>query len=238
MSEKLKDIDVVLVNSQDSKNVGAVCRVMKTMGLSSLSLVGLMDIDFLKAKVLAVHARDILEGARYFDSLEDALGDESFIAGITRRRGKKRKYLSFSPEELAEKICLIEKGRVALVFGNEATGLTDEQLAYCHIAVSIPSSALFPSLNLSHAVQVITYQIFRKLNSTYNAAYSPVSNKKLLKTVSTIVRSLENIGFFKQVSSDDMAIFFKDILARAFLSRREAERIEAIFKKIHGLMRR
>jgi tRNA/rRNA methyltransferase len=211
---------------------------MKTMGLTSLSIV--MDglIDPAQARALAHHAADVLGQAVIFPDLPAALGGAALVAGTTRRRGKKRKYFNIFPEQLAERVRLRPEGEVAVVFGNEDDGLTDAELAACHLAVTIPSSPAFPSLNLSHAVQLVCYEIFRALTraSRTLTPFSPISVREIDALVSVIIRSLKAIGFFTVVGPDSMAVFWKDIIARAGLSAGEAQRLGVVFRKIGGLV--
>ena len=211
---------------------------MKNMGLTSLRIVGSENIDLEKASIVAVHAKDILERARFFHTIEEATNDVSLIAGVSRRRGKRRKYFAVAPDVLAERICLMDGKKTALVFGNEATGLTDDELAKCHIAVAIPSSALFPSINLSHSVQILAYEIYTKSSSHQSCGYTPITNQALGALIRDVIESLRGIGFFKQVGPDDMFVFLRDILARAQLSDKESERMRLLFRKIHGLAAR
>jgi TrmH family RNA methyltransferase len=232
-------VKVVLVGPQDAKNVGAVCRAMKTMGLGSLCLVGSSELDLEAAAVTAVHAADLLHRAALVDELSAALSDTVLAAGITRRRGKLRKYLSLTPEQLADRVASIDSGTVALVFGNEASGLSDEELALCQVAVHIPSSPDFPSLNLSHAVQVVAYQLFRELAERAGTGrFRPIIRQRLEALVAQILSTLQEIGFFSQGSREEMGVFLRDILGRAALARREAERLAVIFRKVSGLFRR
>ncbi|MDR1618645.1 MAG: RNA methyltransferase [Treponema sp.] len=163
----LRDIVVVLSRVSEPGNVGAVCRAMKNMGLSRLRIAGpgpFSDQDEALIRARAVHAADIWERAEFFDSLGPALADLSLAVGVTRRRGRCRKQASLSPGKLAA--WFREKpGSVALVFGNERTGLEDHELDLCNIASHIPASGAFPSLNLSHAVQIYAYELFLALGS-------------------------------------------------------------------------
>ncbi|MBN2533050.1 MAG: TrmJ/YjtD family RNA methyltransferase [Spirochaetales bacterium] len=235
MHDLFDKIQVILVHPRSSRNIGAVCRAMKTMNIHTLSIIKGGTIDPVEVKHLAVHAYDIFEKATVYDNLEDALPDVSLIAGISRRRGKKRKYFAITPEELAEKIAQ-NSGKTALVFGNEESGLTEKELSYCHLAVKIPSSPLFPSLNLSHAVQIITYQVFRALSKSAFPLYTPINHAQLTSLTGIIIKSLKNIGFFSRGDPEELSLFFKDILGRSQLSGREARRLEVIFRKISGLI--
>lgn len=124
--------------------------------------------------------------------------------------------------------------RAAIVFGNERTGLTDEELDECTLGVTIPSSENFASLNLSHAVQIICYELFRQSKPHYTG-YTPLPLSRIDKTVATITDNLQQIGFFKITGKPDMEKFWRGILSRAAISESEAQYIEKIFTKAAGL---
>ncbi|MCF6336165.1 MAG: RNA methyltransferase, partial [Spirochaetales bacterium] len=152
----------------------------------------------------------------------------------TRLLGKKRKYLSIYPEELAIKIGELSRGTVSIVFGRESDGLTAEELSICNIAVKIPSSPAFPSLNLAQAVQVIAYSLFRAENRE-KVSYIPIDLEKMKNLMENVVLSLEEINFFKKNEKEELRHFFTDIFMRAGISLAESEKIEKNFKKIAGL---
>lgn len=252
-----KRYQVVLVRPEDGANVGAVCRAMKTMGIARLVLVdlspGRLDID--RVKHVSVHAFDIFENALFKSGLDEALSDSALSAGFTRRQGKRRKYISYLPEQLVEKTLELRSGEVSLVFGNERTGLTEEELNCCDCSVTIPSDLRFPSLNLSHAVQIITYLLFRSEageavkadrtgqaegaaeagDSASAARNYPVTRNELETTVASVTVDLERIGFFTLTGKEEMGRFLRDIFARALISPAEAERLESLFQKIADL---
>ena len=241
----LSHVRIILENPQSAKNIGSVCRAMKNMGFSKLYIAGSIPEDFEKAAVTAIHASDILEQAVITESVEKALEGTVYSAAISRRRGKKRKYFSISPENLADAVlplCTAEEeagsteSRIAIVFGNEVSGLNEHDLGLCNTAVRIQSSDLFPSLNLSHAVQLITYVIYHEaLKEKEFKGYRPINREELEVLTSEIAGNLKNIGFFKQVDDSDMKSFFRDIFARAGVSAGEAKRLKNIFSKIEGL---
>ena len=146
----------------------------------------------------------------------------------------------FKPGEFAEFADLQTSNgaKVAVVFGNERTGLTDSQLDECNVGVTIPSSSNFGSLNLSHAVQIMSYHLFRKSLSTKNliqAGYTPLSLERVDKMVQNITDEMQKIGFFKMPGREDMENFWRSILSRASLSEGEAKYLEKTFSKIAGL---
>jgi TrmH family RNA methyltransferase len=230
-----RNVRIVLVRPRDPRNVGAACRAMRCMGITSLAIVPDGIVDPTQARTLAHYASDVLENARVYPDLRSAVEDAVLIAGTTRRRGKNRKYFSLFPEQLAERIAAIGEGTIAVLFGNEETGLTDEELALCHLAVTIPASPEFPSLNLSHAVQVVCYEIFRARTRGKLTPFAPIPAREVDSLVSVITRSLKAIGFFRVVGPDSMGVFFRDILGRAGLSVNEAKRLGVVFRKIAGL---
>jgi TrmH family RNA methyltransferase len=206
--------------------------------MTRLSIAGGRALDVEEVKILAVHAFDVFESAAFFPALAPALRGTAFSCGITRRRGRRRKYGSLLPSELARTIGRMKVGRVALVFGNEEAGLSDSELGLCDAAAHIPSSPLFPSLNISHAVQIVAYEIFIALCGDGAGSFDPVSRENLDEVVEKMTSALGSLGFFKQVSPSDMTVFFRDILSRAMLEEREARRLYKVFEKVEGIARK
>lgn len=236
METELQRFQVVLVEPQTSGNVGSVCRAMKTMGFSRLAIVGrtadYFDLD--QVKTFALHAQDIFAGAVFVESLPEAVTDSIVAAGITRRRGKYRKYFSLLPEQLAGHVAEMGAGTVSLVFGRESDGLTDEELAHCNVAVRIPSSERFPSLNLSHAVQVLTYTLSREYRPSMQA-FQAIDQQRLLEMSRVVTDSFDEIGFFKQNEKEEVGRFFRDIFSRSGLSESETARLIKMFRKMARL---
>ena len=237
MNMDLNKVYVVLCRPEESRNVGAACRAMANNGISHMRIVGKReDFDAERVRILAIHAADIWEKAEFFDSIQEATADCIISAATTRRRGKKRKGKLFLPEEFCSFVKESD-GKIAVVFGNERTGLTDEEVEACSAAVTIPSSEGFMSLNLSHAVQIICYHIFRAQDPNLKG-YTKIDLSRLDKTVQCIADNLQKIGFFKIAGRPDMENFWRGILARASLSESEAQYIEKTFTKTAGLAAR
>lgn len=235
---KLSNIVIVLDHPDESRNIGAACRAMANNDISDLRIVGKKEnYDLERIYTLAIHAKDIFDNARFFDNIRQATADCTISAGTTRRRGKKRGKLLL-PEEFAQMAGeKTENAKVAVVFGNERAGLSDEQLDECTLGVTIPSSDNFGSLNLSHAVQIMSYQFFRQKKGNITG-YTPLSLERLDKTVDTITDNLQTIGFFKMPGREDMENFWRSILARASLSESEAQYLEKTFTKMSGLAKK
>ncbi len=233
MESFLDRIQIILVEPQDAANIGAVCRAMKTMGITRLGIVGTEQYDENRVFTLALHAKEIYINSRRYRTLKDALEESVISFGASRRRGKFRKYFSLSTSDMAEKIALIKEGNVSIVFGRESDGLTDKELALCDGAVRIPTSDLFPSLNLAQAVQIITYTLFSY--SKPLGSYSPITRAELEYLTDVITGSLDSIGFFKLEEKEEVGRFFRDIFARSLMSKSEAKRVEKMFRKMAAL---
>lgn len=238
MSQSFLDrIVVVLCRPEGSMNIGAVCRCMENMGISRLSLVGdLKGIDDEKVRMMAVHSYWIFEKARRFENLTDALGESVLASGITRRRGKNRKRLSRLPEELASFASKTSEGDITLVFGNEQNGLNDEELASCTEACHIPSHPDNPSLNLSHAVQLLCYSFYRESIKEKAGYCTPVPLDVIDSLAETVELTLTHSGYYDKPDRFKTKLFFRDIFARALLTKREADHMEKVFQKLRSLM--
>lgn len=154
----LQDIRIVLVNTSHSGNIGSVARAMKTMGFSKLYLVDpACEVDS-HASALAAGATDVLGDAVTVDKLEDAIADCSLVIG-TSARSRTLSWPMVDPRECAQKLVTESNdGPVALVFGRENSGLTNEELQLCNYHVCIPANPEYSSLNLAMAVQTLTYE--------------------------------------------------------------------------------
>jgi tRNA/rRNA methyltransferase/tRNA (cytidine32/uridine32-2'-O)-methyltransferase len=233
---RLSDIVIVLSRPSESGNIGAVCRAMKNMGLSRLRLVAPAVDDETALRVRAVHAEDVWENAETFGSLTEAIADCTFAAGTSRRRGHKRKPITMNPHELAAYLAGRE-GKTALVFGNERTGLETPELALCNLASHIDTNAGFPSLNLSHAVQIYCYEMRAALSGLDVPAghWEPIDRAATDTLVGSISDSLAKIGFYQYRGREEQEIFFRDLVNRAGLTVNEARYLGNIFAKASKL---
>lgn len=155
----LARIRIVLSHPSHPGNIGGAARAMKTMGLSRLVLVNPKVFPDPAAEARATGATDVLAGARVVDSLEEALAGTVLVAALTSRRRDLMAPVRWARDAAAELVAATLQGDVALVFGNETSGLSNEELALCRMPVMIPANAEFASLNLAAAVQVLCYEL-------------------------------------------------------------------------------
>lgn len=155
----LENIRIVLVNTSHTGNIGSAARAMKTMGLSNLYLVDPEQAPDGKASALAAGAGDVLGNARTVATLEEAVADCGLVVG-TSARSRTHSWPMLEPRECGEKLIReVSEYPVALVFGRENNGLTNEELQQCHFHVCIPANPDYSSLNLAMAVQTLSYEV-------------------------------------------------------------------------------
>lgn len=155
----LQNIRIVLVETSHTGNMGSVARAMKTMGLSSLYLVNPLVKPDSQAISLAAGASDVIGDAKIVDTLDDAIAGCSLVVG-TSARSRSLPWPMLDARECGVKS--VEEGAqapVALVFGRERVGLTNEELQKCHYHVAIQANPEYSSLNLAMAVQIIAYEV-------------------------------------------------------------------------------
>ncbi|MCS7199540.1 MAG: RNA methyltransferase [Caldimicrobium sp.] len=157
----LENISVVLVNPLYPENIGATARACANFGISNLILVNPQDLTKLPMEAMATkEGKAILDGMQIYSDLSSALAGFNLVIGTTARLGKRR-LVHYTSKEIAPLICEYSfNNRIAILFGNERLGLSNEELYYCDKVVTIPTTER-ASLNLSQAVVVILYEIFQ-----------------------------------------------------------------------------
>ena len=190
----------ILVNTQLGENIGACARSMKNFGFSKLHIVS-PKINFPnhKTKATSVGAYDIINKAKIFNNVEKAIEPFNLVIALSaRRRDINKRHISLKSFQniLKKKKNL----KIGLIFGPEASGLSNKDLSYSNYILQIPTSNNFKSLNLSHSLTVICYEIFKLMNENklkkdnYNLKVS--SKSKVSAIVRHLVFLLENKGFF------------------------------------------
>ncbi|HGF7543796.1 tRNA (cytosine(32)/uridine(32)-2'-O)-methyltransferase TrmJ [Vibrio paracholerae] len=155
----LERVKVVLVGTTHSGNIGSAARAMKVMGLSQMVLVDPQCQVDAQAIALAAGASDIALNAQIYPTLEAAVADCGLVVG-TSARSRTLEWPMLEPRECGEKlISEANQHSVAMVFGRERTGLTNDELQLCHYHVCVPANPEYSSLNLAMAVQLLSYEV-------------------------------------------------------------------------------
>jgi len=179
----MPDIRIVLVNPSHPGNVGAAARAMKNMGLNELYLVKPQEFPDPRAIWRAAGAKDLVESARVVENLDEALGDCHFVVG-TSARERRIPWPLVNPKVCAERVYQQGPGiRVAILFGREDSGLTNEELQRCNLHVNVPTSDNYRSLNLAMAVQIVCYELRMRsleLAECHSPDSSPQQGREIL----------------------------------------------------------
>lgn len=189
-------VRVVLVQTQHPGNIGSAARAMKTMGFTDLALVAPDSFPHPEADVLAVGADDVLKAARRFATLKEAVADCGYVIGSTARL-RSMHHDTHTPRELAQRLTTSIGGRIALVFGSERTGLSNEDFELCHALVSIPANPEFRVLNLAAAVQILCYELRQGFAPALHKVpeHLPVPQREMEYFFEHLEKVLLEIGF-------------------------------------------
>ncbi|MBI5640815.1 MAG: RNA methyltransferase [Nitrospirae bacterium] len=232
---KWKDnISFVLVETRESGNIGASARALKNLGFSRLELVSPWKFPSDEAGWFAHGAEDILSNVRVYPELAPVLKEKSVIIGTTRRTGKKRG-LVYPVREAAEKIRLLAKNsRVALLFGREDRGLTNNEAAACSSLIRIPASPENPSFNLAQAVLIVAYEL-SSTDYKENASPSVILSDEFSNLFQRLLQIMEMAGYAPKGIRDSAGEIMRDlrrIMARAGITEREARMLHGILSQV------
>jgi len=240
----LPSIAVVLSRTSHPGNIGAAARAMKTMGLSDLRLVAPRRFPDPEAVALAAGGADVLDSARVVASLEEALVDRVLSVGFTAR-GRGLSLPAATVRECApEIVAAAAEGGVALVFGNETSGLSNDELGRCQRVATIPSSAAYPSLNLAAAVQVACYEVALASEAHAPAAaraHPPATGKDVESLFAHLESSMIASGYLDPKRPGKLMERFRRLFGRARLERAEVKALRGMldaFEKKMGRARR
>jgi len=239
MSEILPRFRIVLCRTSHPGNIGAAARAMKNMGLADLRLVAPLRFPAPEAEWMASSATDVLEGARVHATLQEAIGD---CVGAFALSARPREWsLQVKPvrDAAIDAIGRAADGPVAIVFGSEKAGLSNEELLACQMLVHIPANPEYSSLNLAQAVQVFCYE----LRMAAGEGAVPAARAEKLATVgdveglySHLERVATDSGFLDPVEPKRLKERFRRIFSRITLEREEVNVLRGLLKSLtkHG----
>ena len=229
----LENVTIVLKGPKFPGNIGSAARCAMNMGISQMIVVGNRDLDNEEVRQMATHvAKHIVEGIRHFDTLDEALAGFSWVVGTTARQGSGRGP-AVSPRRMAEILVgLSKKNEIALLFGPEDKGLTNDDLRFCQTVVTIPTVG-FKSLNLSHAVMVICYELMiARMEQDNGHAPKLASVKELEGMYAQLKETLLAIGFLLPDNPDYWMMHLRRLFARTTLLAREVKILRGICRQI------
>ncbi|MBI4745935.1 MAG: RNA methyltransferase [Deltaproteobacteria bacterium] len=231
----LENISVILVKTKTPGNIGSIARCMMNMGLSRLILVRPPEYKNGDALRMAAGAHGILERAEVFPTLKKAVAGHGLVYGTTRQIGGHHRKNLYTAREAAERVVpLLSENRIGIVFGREVNGLDNDDIALCNELISIPSSDAFPSLNLSHAVMVVAYELFvaagARLHSVNKEKLADVAD--LENFYEQLEQTVDEIRFFNKQNPKLIMLAFRQMFGRARLDDREVRILRGFLSHI------
>jgi tRNA/rRNA methyltransferase len=229
-------ISIVLVEPQGPINVGSVCRCMMNFGCSDLRLVNPCPAyRSLDARRMALKAESILLHAPVFQSLQEAIAGCHLAFGTTRRFGKYREDF-LTPEQAASHALAQSSGsRVAFVFGREDRGLHTSELDLCQFFITIPTDNAYPSMNLSHAVSLMLYELRKgavDVANTSNSGQVPASAADVENMFQHMRRTLLSVEYLDHQNPDHVLRAFRRLFGRTGLNDREVRILQGLWSRI------
>jgi tRNA/rRNA methyltransferase len=224
----LARVQIVLVRPRTPANVGAAARIVRNTGLSGLALVEAGDWRTVECWRTAWGAQEVLEAACAWDTLAEALAGSAYVAAFTG----KRTAAPLDVRELAAEIAGLERDeRVCLVFGPETSGLSQDELALCGRQATIPSHPDQPSLNLSHAVMVAAYEVFRA-SRKLPAAPRRATHDEKEKLLGLLLDGLRAIEALPPANSEGYFLEWRAMFQRADLTPKDVRLLEHMARKM------
>ena len=231
------DIEFILVEPSHSGNIGACARAIKNMGFEKLAIVKPRETITEEAFHRAKSAKDILENAVIYESFDQAIEEKNLILA-TSARERTIPWPTFYIDEISDEIkgeLKSEKTKSAIIFGREDNGLSNEELQKCHIHLVIPTSDEYSSLNLSHALQLVAFEI-RKIFLDNNVSISEekdlVSNSENEKLLEHLMEVLKKIDFYDPKSSKQVKTRIERLIKKIRLDKMEMGILRGFLSKI------
>jgi len=242
----IDNIRVIMINTSHPGNIGAAARVMKNMGLTRLYLVNPKQFPNAEATAMASGADDLLAQAVVCESFEQALEGCRLVLGSTARERKIQH--EFIDARVAGELAITEseKHEVALVFGRERTGLTNEETGLCHKLINIPTNPDYRSLNVASAIQIVSYEVMMSSLSLASMADESessetqeladyASSEAMERFYNHLEQTLVDIEFLRLQQSPQLMPKLRHIYNRVRLKSEELNILRGILTKTQNL---
>jgi len=232
----LNNISFILVRPQLGENIGACARAIKNFEFNHLRIVNpKCNWPNEKAQITSVGAKDIINSVKVYSSVEKATDNSNLIVAMTSRiRKNNKKFIGFN--ELYTKIKKNKK--ICFLFGSESSGLNNEEISQANYVIKIPTNPKFASINLSHSVILICYEIYKKFSGKkfkFTSSYpSKLANKRSINAfINRLIKCLDEIGFLQpKHKRNSMLININNIFHRFELSQQELHILQGIFSNL------
>ncbi|OUW73650.1 MAG: hypothetical protein CBD76_03030 [Pelagibacteraceae bacterium TMED216] len=233
----IKSIGFILVKTQLPENIGFSARALKNFNFSKLDIISpKKGWPNKKALATSVNAKDILEKSKFYSNLEDAINKYDIVyASSARRRDINKKHLSF--DRFIKSVKKNKKRKIGIMFGPEASGLSNKEISYANYIFKIPVNKKFQSINLSHSLIIICYELFRNLNRKNldnDKKLDKIINKKKLHIFMNFLENkLVKKGFFSPIEKKNaMLTNLRNIFGRMELSDKELRILSSVLSEL------
>jgi tRNA/rRNA methyltransferase len=240
---RFEKFSFVLVRPKAAGNIGAAARALKNMGFSDLRLVEPHGFAWPAAAAMAAHAEDVLRGASVHPDLSQALSGQTLTVGTTCRRGAYRNRARELRDWAGSLATAAVSNRIAVIFGPEDNGLSNQELMLCDQLITIPAAAGYTSLNLAQAVMLVAYELMMALRGL-SAGIAPGEESARLARIARapvgavqamlerLERALAEIGFLPAENPERIMFAIREILGRSGLTQRETDILNGIASQI------
>jgi TrmH family RNA methyltransferase len=235
-------VNIVLVGISHPGNIGSAARAMKTMGLDRLRLVAPERFPATEATVMAAGADDVLQKARVFPDVRSAVADCGLVVGTTSR-ARHLPWRVVEPREAAREIAAASAtSEVAILFGAERTGLSNEDIEHCQLLLGIPTGASYASLNVAMAVQIVAYEVLlasRGEEAAAGARGVPLASAtEMERFYGHLAQVLEEIDFRDRTGEGHLMARIRRLFNRTVLDQNEVNILRGILTSVQGRRRR
>jgi TrmH family RNA methyltransferase len=222
----------VLMEPESPGNIGATARALKTCGFKNLILINpKTDIQHRETFWMAHQSEDIIRNARIAHTLDEVIADMRLVIATTQRKRHFR-FPFYAPEEISDKINEVATDHpVAIVFGRERTGLTNEEILKCHIHSTILTATYIPALNLAQSVMIYAHTFFRMQNTgDKKYTYDLASQRELNEFYRHLEESMHAVGFVPRDGMDNFISRFKRLLGRSLAEKRDVRLLHKLLQ--------
>jgi len=225
-------IYIVFVEPESPGNIGFLARTMKNFGFNDLVLINPCELEN-EAYYHAMHAKEIIWNHKEYKTLEDFIKTEKidFTVGTTRMAGGSYNVsrIAITPEQLSESLNIT--GNIAIIFGREGNGLSNEEVALCDIIVTIPTDESYPVLNISHAAAIILYELFKRERKYPREELEETSKSEKELLIKEMDNLIKFTGYPEHKIKTSSTVF-RRIIGRAFIAGREAHTLIGTLRRI------
>jgi len=226
-------ISIILIEPENSGNLGSVARVMANFGVKNLVLINPRCKINEQSRRFAKNAQKILDKAKVNGF--NILGRYDYLVGTTAKLGNDYNIprSPMTPMQLAQKIKAIKKKKVAIILGRESDGLRNNEVKLCDFMVTIPTSRNYKAMNISHSLGVILYEIFKEQNTKETLKpYAPMGAKDKEQVLKLLKQAMKQMDFSTDKKRQTQLKVWKRMITKSFMTKREAFALMGFLKKI------